>query len=139
MKALIFKLIYKTKGVLFMKQYPLVIFLLFTLIILSSSNFAQDATVVDPEHYKVEFENEQVRVLRINYNAGEKGEMHSHPEGVAIFLSDGSGKFTYSDGKTEEMSFKSGQVVWLPATTHQGENTGDNAFEVIQIEIKNKE
>ncbi len=122
-----------------MKQLLSIFTAIIAIILLSGNNFAQDATVVDPEHYKVEFENEQVRVLRINYNAGEKGEMHSHPEGVAIFLSDGSGKFTYSDGKTEEMSFKSGQVVWLPATTHQGENTGDNAFEVIQIEIKNKE
>jgi quercetin dioxygenase-like cupin family protein len=139
MKALIFKLIYKTKGVLFMKQYPLVIFLLFTLIILSSSNFAQDATVVDPEHYKVEFENDQVRVLRINYGPGEKGEMHSHPEGVVIFLNDGNGMFTLPDGSTQEMSFNSGQVIWTPATVHQPENTGDEPFEVIQIEMKNKE
>jgi hypothetical protein len=44
---------------------------------------------VDPKHYKVELENEQVRVLRINYGAHEKSVMHSHPNSVAIFQNKG--------------------------------------------------
>jgi len=28
---------------------------------------AQDAVVADPKHYSVEFENDEVRVVRINY------------------------------------------------------------------------
>jgi hypothetical protein len=39
---------------------------------------------VDPKHYKVEFENERVRVLRIKYGAGEKSVMHSEPVAHAI-------------------------------------------------------
>ena len=107
--------------------------------LLSANNLAQDAAEVDPEHYKVEFENDQVRVLRINYAPGAKSEMHSHPEGVVIFLTDGSGKFTYPDGKTEDMNFESGLVIWTETQTHQPENTGDKPFEVIQIEMKNNE
>jgi quercetin dioxygenase-like cupin family protein len=38
----------------------------------------------------VEFENEQVRVLRIGYGAGEKSVMHEHPNAVAVFLTDGT-------------------------------------------------
>ena len=95
-----------------------------------------DAAEVDPQHYKVEFENDQVRVLRITYGPGEKSVMHSHTEGVVVFLSDGGGKFTYPDGKTEEMEFKSGVVIWTPESTHQPENTGNESFEVIQIEMK---
>jgi mannose-6-phosphate isomerase-like protein (cupin superfamily) len=64
--------------------------------------------------------------------------MHSHPEGVAVFLSDGSGKFTFPDGKTEDTIFESGMVIWTPASTHQPENTGDESFEVIQIEMKSR-
>ena len=33
---------------------------------------AQDPVKVDPKHYKVELENKQVRVLRINYGPREK-------------------------------------------------------------------
>src|SRR5437762_14183363 len=37
-----------------------------------------DPAAVDPRHYKVEFENEQARVLRIHYGAHDKGAMHEH-------------------------------------------------------------
>jgi quercetin dioxygenase-like cupin family protein len=121
-----------------MKQLLSIFTVLFAVILLSGSSFAQDAAKLDPKHYKVEFENDQVKVLRITYGPGEKSVMHSHAEGVVVFLSDGKGKFTYPDGKTEEMNFKPGLVIWTPATTHQPENTGDKPFEVIQIEMKNK-
>lgn len=107
-------------------------------VILSGYTFAQDAVKVDSKHYKVEFENDQVRVLRITYAPGEKGAMHSHPEGMVIFLSDAKGKFTYPDGKTEKREFKKGFYSWVPETTHQGENVGNKPFELLQIEMKTK-
>jgi len=121
-----------------MKQLHSVFTVLFAVIILSGLSFAQDPVKVDPKHYKVEFENDQVRVLRITYGPGEKSVMHSHPEGVVLFLSDGKGTFTYPDGKTEIMNFESGKVIWTPESKHQPENTGDKPFEVIQIEMKDK-
>src|SRR6476660_9262236 len=45
----------------------------------------QDPVKLDPKHYNVEIENEQVRVLHVNYGAREKSVMHSHPDGVAVF------------------------------------------------------
>jgi len=119
-----------------MKQLLSIFAVLFAVIILSGFSFAQDAEKVDPKHYKVEFENDQVKVLRITYGPGEKSKMHSHAEGVVVFLSDGKGKFTLPDGKTQEMDFESGKVIWTDATTHQPENTGDKPFEIIQIELK---
>jgi quercetin dioxygenase-like cupin family protein len=121
-----------------MKQLLSMFAVLFAVIVLSVSSFAQDAEKVDPKHYKVEFENDQVKVLRITYGPGEKSKMHSHAEGVVVFLSDGKGKFTMPDGKTQEESFKSGVVIWTDATTHKPENTGDEPFELIQIELKKK-
>jgi len=119
-----------------MKQLHLIFTVLFAVILLSGYNFAQDAAKVDSKHYKVEFENDQVRVLRITYAPGEKGVMHSHPEGMVVFLTDAKGKFTFPDGKTEKRDFKKGFFSWVPATTHQGENAGDKPFELIQIEMK---
>ncbi|MGA8149381.1 MAG: hypothetical protein WB952_00270, partial [Terriglobales bacterium] len=55
---------------------------------------ADDPVKVDPKHYKVEFENDRVRVVRIKYKPGEKSVMHSHPESVAVFLTDAHSKFT---------------------------------------------
>ncbi len=45
----------------------------------------QDPLKVDPKHYKVEFENDRVRVLRITYGPREKSVMHGHPATVAVF------------------------------------------------------
>ena len=105
---------------------------------IASPALAQDAAKVDAKHYKVEFENNKVRVLHATYGPHEKSVMHSHPDAVAIFLTDGQGKFTFPDGKTQDIHLKAGTTMWNPATTHQPENTGDKPFEVIVVEMKGK-
>ncbi len=100
------------------------------------ASMAQDPVKVDSNHYKVEFENDQVRVLRVKVAPGEKSIMHQHPDAVAIFLADVNGKFTFPDGKTEEMTRKAGEVLWTPAVTHQPENIGKGPLEVILVELK---
>src|SRR5262249_50807088 len=92
----------------------------------------------DPKHYKVEFENPHVRVLRATYGAHEKSVTHSHPDSVAVFLTDGKVKFTLAEGKTQEVEFKAGTAMWNPATTHLPENVGDKPFEAMVIELKGK-
>jgi quercetin dioxygenase-like cupin family protein len=99
---------------------------------------AQDAVQVDAKHYKVEFENDQVRVLRVSYGPHEKSVMHKHPATVAVFLSDGQAKFTMPDGKTRDAPVKAGAVQWDGPSTHLPENVGDKPFEVIVVELKNK-
>ncbi len=118
-----------------------VIWVLFAILIFgffTQTALAQDAIKVDSTHYKVEFENDQVRVLRITYGPGEKSVMHEHPAGVAVLLNDQSTKFTFPDGKTEEISGKAGQTIWFPAVKHLPENPTDKPFELIFVEIKVK-
>ena len=43
-----------------------------------------DPVKVDSKHSSVEFENDEVRVLRIRYGPHEKSVMHYHPKAVAI-------------------------------------------------------
>ncbi len=99
---------------------------------------AQDPTQVDAKHYKVTFENDQVRILRITYGPHEKSVMHEHPISIAVFLADGRIKFTLPDGKSEERDVKAGQSVWNLAGKHLPENLGDRPFEVVLIEMKSK-
>ncbi len=99
---------------------------------------AQDPVKVDPKHYKVEFENSGVRVLRIKYGPHEKSIMHRHPNSVAIFQTDGRVKFTYPGGKSEERDVKAGQAVWTPATKHLPENLTDSDMDVILVELKTR-
>jgi len=97
---------------------------------------AQDAAKVDAKHYTVAFENDQVRVLKAHYGPGEKSTMHSHPNSVAVFLTDAKGRFTFPDGKSEDFNGKAGDVIWNDAKVHLPENTGDKAFDVVVIELK---
>ena len=104
----------------------------------ATAALAQDPVKVDPKHYKVEFENAQVRLLRIHFGPHEKSVMHSHPASVATFLTDGKVKFTYPDGKTEDLTAKVGEARWNNAFAHLPENTGDKPFELILVELKAK-
>lgn len=97
---------------------------------------AQDPVEVDPDHYKVEFENDQVRVLRITYGPNEKSVMHNHPEGVAVYLSDLKGQFTLPDGQTIEEEGKAGEAVWTEAGQHLPQNMTDQPFELVLVELK---
>jgi quercetin dioxygenase-like cupin family protein len=99
---------------------------------------AQDAVKVDAKHYKVEFENDQVRVVRITYGPHEKSVMHGHPASVAVFLTDGQTRFTLPDGKAQDVAQKAGTVQWEAGGKHLPENTGDKAFELILVELKSK-
>jgi quercetin dioxygenase-like cupin family protein len=99
---------------------------------------AQDAVKVDPKHYTVVSENDQVRILKVHYGPHEKSVMHSHPASVAVFLTDANGQFSYPDGKKESFALKAGVAQYGPATIHLPENTGDAGMDVIVVELKGK-
>jgi len=97
---------------------------------------AKDVVAADPKHDKVEFENEQVRVIRYHFDAGEKSPMHGHPDNVQVFLTDTKAQVTTADGKTTATSGKAGQVEWRTATQHEVKNTSDKPYEGILVEMK---
>ena len=95
-----------------------------------------DPTVVDPEHYTAELDNERVRILRIVYGPGEESTMHHHPESVAVFLTDGQVQMTLPDGSAEEMAVVAGSAVYTGPEDHQPKNMADAPLEVVEIELK---
>lgn len=99
---------------------------------------AQDAVKVDPKHYTVVSENDQVRILKVHYGPHEKSVMHSHPATVAVFLTDAQGQFNFPDGKKESFDIKAGTAQYTATNTHLPENTGENGMDVIVVELKSK-
>jgi quercetin dioxygenase-like cupin family protein len=96
---------------------------------------APDVVAADPKHDKVEFENDQVRVIRYHYDPGEKSPKHGHPDNVQIMLTDSQSTVTV-DGKTAPSGGKAGEVRWRKAGEHSVQNTGDKPFEGILVEMK---
>jgi quercetin dioxygenase-like cupin family protein len=99
---------------------------------------AQDPAVVDTQHYKVTFENDQVRILKIMYGPKEKSVMHEHPDAVAVFLTDGQIRFALPDGKSQDATVKAGTSMFTPGGKHLPEDIGDKPFEVVLVELKKK-
>ena len=101
------------------------------------ATLAEDATVAAPDHYKVEFENDRVRVIRITYGPGEESAMHEHKDGVVIYLTDMTVEFTLPDGTTPPaQAVTAGGSEWAPAEMHAARNIGDEPIEALMIEFK---
>ena len=106
-----------------------------------------DAPLASPDQYRVEFENEFVRVIRVRFGPRAKMVMHQHPTpgAVIVTLTDQHARLTAPDGTSREVNYKAGQFRWAVSTpgadvtlqsAHQEENLSDQPFEMIRIEPK---
>jgi quercetin dioxygenase-like cupin family protein len=98
--------------------------------------FAQDPTKVEPTHYKLAFENDTVQVVNVHYGPHEKSNLHAHPGGVVVVLSEGHLRFTDENGKSKEVYAKPGESRWYPPFKHKVENLGDTSYNAVYIGIK---
>jgi quercetin dioxygenase-like cupin family protein len=102
---------------------------------------AGDPVQSDSKHYKVEFENNHIRVLRATYGPHEKSPMHSHPASVVIPLTGNNVREITGDGKTTAGTGgnKPFVVGSSPPQTHSLENLDDTVLETIIIELKDSQ
>src|SRR5215475_1442309 len=105
---------------------------------------AQDPVKVAPQAYKLDFENDWVKVLRVHYAAKEKIPEHDHPATAAafVYLND-SGPVIFkhiglSYGAITRPATKArGFRLWFAVKeTHEVENTGDAPSDFVRIEFK---
>lgn len=94
-----------------------------------------DPAVSNPEHYKVVFENERVRVLEYTDRPGDVTTPHQHPDSVMYTLSSFRRRLVSGDMR-RDVEMDPGFVGWLPAQEHHGENIGDTPTHVIFVELK---
>ena len=97
-----------------------------------------DPTQTDPDKYKTIFENDRVRVLEYRDEPGAKTQPHEHPDSVMYTLSSFRRRLTVGD-QTREVALDTGQVRWLDAQRHMGENIGDTPSHAIFVELKGGE
>ena len=96
-----------------------------------------DPLKMSPEHYKLEFENRDVRVLRVRIGPHQSTPKHEHIlNRVSVFLTDQNFRTVDDHGKVETAQHKAGDVVWGGPLIHKEENLSDRPFEVIVVELK---
>ena len=99
-----------------------------------------NAVTADPDHYVVEFENDVLRVIRINYGAGESSVMHAHDTNCAIMLTAGTFKMERPDGSVDDAPVSdAGDVNCGDAEVHLPMNVGGTNASVILVELKGRE
>jgi hypothetical protein len=102
---------------------------------LAATALAQDPVALSPD-YKVEIDNQWVRVLRVRHPGRVKIGMHEHPAAFAIFLTDIHEKITMPDGSIRPLERKAGDFGFNEANKHAEENTSDQPLEAVIIELK---
>jgi len=97
---------------------------------------ALDPVRVDPSHYKVELENEKMRMLRVRYGPHEKSVLHRHPDCLEINLTVAHLSITHADGRKESIEARAGQARPVSACECLVENLSDFPYEAIALELK---
>jgi uncharacterized RmlC-like cupin family protein len=96
-----------------------------------------DPLKINPKRYHLEFENRQVRVLRVHLEGHAETPMHRHTlNRVTIFLTDQDFSAKDSSGKVTYSKHKAGDVIWGTPTAHSEVNLSDKPFEAVVIELK---
>jgi len=107
---------------------------------------AQDPTATLPGSYKVAFENDYVRIVRVHYDAGAKLAEHTHPAGttVYVYLNDSDGVvFRHSGNNTRAVTrpaVKAGaiRISTGPEEHHTAENNASTASDFLRIFVKSE-
>lgn len=96
----------------------------------------RDPLEVAPAHYTVRLENDRVRVIEGVDQPGESIPMHDHPDTLMVALSSFERRLTLADGRVIDTASQAGDVRWMPAQGHAGENTGRSATRALFVELK---
>jgi beta-alanine degradation protein BauB len=94
-----------------------------------------DPTCTDPDKYRTIFENDAVRVLEYRDTPGAATAPHRHPDSVMYTLSAFARRLRV-DGGARDVELRAGEVHWLPAQVHRGENIGSTDTHVLFVELK---
>ena len=103
-----------------------------------------DALIAAPQHHRLVFENEHVRVLEVRIGPGEIVPVHTHRWADVLYLQgwsehvrrDDSGKVIF-DSRDAVSPPRIPSAVWCePLSPHSVENVGATELQVLSIELK---
>jgi len=115
--------------------------LLSVFVSLSSMAHAQvsfDPIRVDPQHFKVEYEDTKVRVLRFRLAPGEKSPMQEHAGRTVVSMTNSKVRTVSFYGEVREQAFHAGEALHLLPMRYAVENIGSEAVETVSTEFKDQ-
>src|SRR5450759_977441 len=105
--------------------------------IISQEELARDIVrVASTHHVRVDFENDQTRVLRLTLGAGESIPLHDDRAGVLVCIAGCRMRLTTPDGKAQDVELKAGETRWMPDARRAARNLADGPVEMLYVETK---
>ena len=98
----------------------------------------RDIPKVDPRHYSVEFENEEVRVLRGRLESEAAVPLHDHRSGVFVAITEVHIRLAWPAGHIRDIHLGPGEARWIYNDSHTEKNLVNKAAEFLFIETKTK-
>ena len=95
-----------------------------------------DPVKVAPQAFTERLNNDKVRVLEYRSKPDDKEALHSHAGSILIVVQGGKLRSTTPDGKSKDIEYKAGDVMWRDAITHTNENIGATEMVGYLIEVK---
>jgi hypothetical protein len=103
-----------------------------------------DALIAAPQHHKLLFENDFVRVIDACIPAGEMTAVHTHQWPASLYIISWSDFIRYDaegnvilDSRKLDKTFMPSTAIWSePLAPHALKNIGHNDLKVICVEIK---
>ena len=103
-----------------------------------------DALIAAPQHHKLLFENETVRVIDARIPPGEITNVHTHKWPASLYIISWSEFIRYDkdgnillDSRNLSKQPSPATALWSePLIPHALKNTGNNSLHVISVEIK---
>src|SRR4051812_26280933 len=109
---------------------------LFPLLALCALSAALHAQTLDPRHFKVEYEDERVRVTRVTLAPGESTGVVEFNERINVSATDGKIKVAFNGKDLGVFDVKAGTVRHEPAASFSIENAGTREFQTVITEFK---
>jgi mannose-6-phosphate isomerase-like protein (cupin superfamily) len=110
-----------------------------TFSLVSAVQAMEDPVTATPGMYKILHENDQIRVLELVYQPGQRENWHGHPRYLVYVVEPGDGKIKVENDKGEvhEYDLKLGQnLLTGPVEKHRGMNPGSSPIRLLAIELK---
>jgi hypothetical protein len=96
----------------------------------------RDALQVDTLHYRLDFENEKMRVLRLTLKPSETVPMHDDKDALVVCLKECHVRFMSPNGRSEDIHMEPGASRWIYGETRSEKNLATKSVEMLFVETK---
>ena|ERR1700733_11510431 len=96
----------------------------------------KDALAADPKHYKLQLDNDRMRVLRLTLKADEVAPVHDDRDALFVCIKECHIRLTRPGGSSQDIHMQSGESRWIYADTRSEKTLGTQPLEMLVIEPK---